>query len=167
MKLIDNCKKTQAAGIVIKKMKRMQGLDGWIWSCDVHLNRVRIGSVFDDGNGGCLSVDISATDQAKLVAALKGVDYPLGLTFVGEDFVEPDTDYGYIEWVLPTIADELESLKKLQRAAKTKTLYQLHDDKEGEHWVIKQVYSTALFAALQKKHGSNLKEVLNEAIAGL
>jgi hypothetical protein len=32
--------------------------------------------------------------------------------------------------------------------------------------VIKQVYSTALFAALQKKHGSNLKEVLNEAIAG-
>jgi hypothetical protein len=29
------------------------------------------------------------------------------------------------------------------------------------------IYSTALVAALQKKHGSNLKEVLNEAIAGL
>jgi len=167
MKLIENCKKIKAAGIVLKKMKRLQGLDGWVWSCDVHLAGVKLGGVFDDGNGGCLSVEMSATDQSKLVGALKGVDYPLGLTFEGEDFVEPATDFGYIEWVLPAIADELESLKKLQRTAKTKTLYQLHDDKEGEHWVIRQVYSAALVAALQQKHGSNLKEVLNETIAAL
>lgn len=167
MKLIENCKKAKAAGIELKKMKRMQGLDGCVWSCDVHLKGIKLGGVFDDGNGGCLSVQMTATDQAKLVKALKGVDYPLGLTFEGEDFDEPATDFAYIEWVLPSIADDLESLKKLQRAAKTKTLYQLHDDKEGEHWVIKQVYSTALVAALQKKHGSNLKAVLNEVISAL
>lgn len=167
MKLIENCKKTQAAGIILKKMKRMEGLDGWIWSCDVYLNKVKIGGIFDDGNGGCLNVDISPADQAKLVAALKGVDYPLGLTFEGTECVEPTTDYGYIEWVLPSIADEFETLKKLQRAAKTKTLYQLHDDKEDEHWVIKQVYSEGLAAALHTKHGANLKAILNEAIAAL
>ena len=84
-----------------------------------------------------------------------------GSTWSGQHGSEAGTDQ------FAAAGCQVQSLKKLQRAAKTKTLYQLNDDKEGEHWVIKQVCSTTLVAALQKKHGSNLKEGLNEAIAGL
>jgi hypothetical protein len=98
MALIENCKKVAAAGVVLKKMKKSDGLDGLSWSCDVQFKGKTVGSVGEDGNGGPVRVDIKAELLAQLVEALKAMDYPLDLD-LGEGLMldAPTTDYGYAE----------------------------------------------------------------------
>lgn len=166
MQFIESIKKVVAAGVALKKLKHMEGPDGLIWSCDVYLSGKRLGSVLDDGNGGGLLFDIKNDDLAKLATALRAVDYPLNATGELGDLT-PKTDHAYVEWVLPYIADNLESLKKTKRIAKTKTMFVLEGDVEGDYWVLKTLYTTDLAARLRETHGKALKCIVNEALVGL
>jgi len=169
MKVIENIKKANAAGVVLKKLKSMNGHDGLIWSCDVYLGGIKLGDVLDDGNGGGLIFGIKACDVAALATALKGVDFPLNLESEWGSIDAPKNDFGYVEWILPIIADNLETLKKMKRSASKNTLYVLETDKnpENEYWVVKQLYSAEFAARLRAKHGTALTSILNELIVGL
>lgn len=168
MKIIENYRKALAAGISIKGLKSSKGHDGPIWSCSVYLSGVKLGDIREDGWGGGLIIEISPSSQSELVSALKKVEYPLDeLSFKDLGEYGPTTDAGYIEWVLPKIVDELEAIKKMRRAVKTKTLYQLYSDPDAQHWTWGVLFCPEVKADLQEQYGDNLKLIINETLSSL
>jgi hypothetical protein len=168
MKVIENFKKSLAAGVVLKNMKQMEGLDGLAWSCSVYLDGKKIGTVFDGGNGGPLSVEIDAGPLSQLVKALKAVEYPLNLDLgEGLRLDEPTTDYGYVELVLPNIADEHDTVKRIKRAASQKMLITQVGDEEGTYWPLKAPYTAQNAQLVREHYGQKLVCIVNELLIGL
>lgn len=57
--------------IVPKKIQSMQGMDGYAFSADIHVDGKKVGYVHDEGCGGCLIIDIPDKVLKQIKAHLK------------------------------------------------------------------------------------------------
>lgn len=129
----------------IKKVKSFIGTEGYGYSCDLLLNGVKVGTVYDRADGGEVDFDLK------------------------DDNLELFTKYAKsknecIEVVMGALVDDFENNKKFARLCKTKTLFRIEGDVEGEYRSIKHVWDDVMKQHLNEKYGSKVIEVYNEKL---
>lgn len=110
----------------LKKLASFQTHDGLAWSCDIYENKKYIGQAMDQGNGGMVDVhieDSSAAQRLEEYAKRKGFDFESSGSFLGQ------------------CCDYLDSIKKMKRSCKTKTLIVLKDKQELDDQGVDMTYS--------------------------
>lgn len=147
----------QKSEFTLKGHKQMQGMDGYVYSGTLLHNGMIVCKYFDDGNGGGMMLNYANKEiQAKFEGFIKSLPYTPSSYF--PDGLEPSTD-GFIEDI---IVDQ-EQQKKLKRALKTKTVFRLKGDKDGDFRTVSGgAYSEASKAWLVKKFGDKLAMIYDQ-----
>lgn len=170
MEFITELKIAKAAGFEYKKYKVIGTDDGACWSAEIWLEGKKIGEVSDGGFGGPLNIDVPETDMDQLVEAFKSAGYVLDLRVPHTNYVldEPKNSHGWLELVLPEMANHYDSLKHWKTQCKRKINIQVKAGKEKENCLFySQVYTPELAEQVRKQQGDNLLLIINEEIAAL
>lgn len=129
------------------------------FAADIYIDGKKVGDCENRGQGGCTSYFIQ--DEATRKA------FEAHAVAVYERFPEYEqSEHNRIsmaaEGLLDDLAYKLLENKSWQRKCKSKTIFFLKTDEPGMYRELKRPFSAEVKAALQKHHGDNLGEIVNE-----
>lgn len=145
-------------GYTVKGIKSFVGMEGLGFNATLYKDGRKIAFCIDEGCGGDVIFQFvnrdgkdekTLRDYCDTLPRVKCKGVPEGLKM----------DMG---WFITALVDQCEKDQKFKRQCKTHTLFRLTDDKEGQYWTLKAVYSPTVREHLQKKHGDKLVEIINE-----
>lgn len=164
----------------VKGIKTFRGMEGQGFNATLCRDGRPVAFVYDDASGGEISIEwknrgdnrtidwwnykgepmqVSCCgDEAQLYEFLRGRTRPGYLDPTKPEQIDPD------EFIADLVWDAVENRRKI-RACKTKTLFRLKDDKEGECWTLNRPFTPEVKADLQKKYGDKLVSIINEEVA--
>lgn len=137
-------------GYSVKNSKTMRGHEGIAWSCTIMQGTKKIVEAYDDGWGG--PVELRYADEkakADFIAAAS-THYP-DLTF------EVDGAFA------GALADMAETVKKITRSCKTKTLIQFKGEDDVYH-SIDVPFTPSVATQVRAKYGDKLACIINEQL---
>jgi hypothetical protein len=156
----------------LKKVKAGMGQDGVSYSADLYRDGKKVAEVADYSDGGPEAIHWLDWEAGNVL--INGLDHNYVGTKEEKLFIEfvitqtymclyegekvPHTAGTYLGEMVDTHFNE----KMLKRACKTKTVYRLKDDAKGEYVTLPRPYNAEIKAALVKKYGDRLEEVINE-----
>ena len=113
-------RRAEINGFSISSLKTMQGLEGWITRCNILFKGKKIGSYFNDGNGGAYNFYPESSYSSEKIER------------VISTFPRIERDFGYdlplVDWDMGILVEEL--------VEKGKTLAQYRlAEKQGRHLV--------------------------------
>ena len=155
----------------VKNVKSFMGREGYGFECSLYRDGKKIGTVTDTANGGMTDFYLDSKEEEDRLDAYCAT-LPARVSEIPAEPPMRNQPYtGKMETItiemsrdifIAGLVDEYETNKKLKRYCKTQTLYRLHSDKDDSHWVIGIKYTEKVKQQLQDKHGSDLKEIINE-----
>lgn len=168
-------------GYSIRKFKSFTGMEGLGFNAELCHNGRPVCFVIDEANGGEFNyqwydwkaerVPLERVDyQGKKFTYKATPDEAQFLAFLAslpseknewDDKFSPVDDDSF----MAAFVDDYESEKQVKRWCKTKTVFRLKGDPDGEYHTIKQLFNQNLKDWLVKKHGDKLEEILNERFA--
>ena len=173
----------------VKNVKSFMGMDALGFNCNLYRGKKKIAFCIDDGNGGMLHIDwmhsklpkteneypnkkaydkawdewkkLKAEEEKLLLKHVKKLP-KVKSSFGGKEEMELTID---MDWFITDLVSKWEQdaeERKIQRQCKSKTLFRLKGDKEGEHWVLKNTFDDRVRKALNDKYGDKLEEIIND-----
>lgn len=137
----------------VKNVKTFTGNEGAGFECSLYKDGKRLGTVMDPATGGQSNFFISREEGKLLDAYCETL--PRIPWEINSEGCKVDKDF----FVGNLVASFLEE-KNLKQKCKRKTIFTLKDS--DKYWSIKLVFSQQGKKHLMKKHGDNLKEIINE-----
>jgi len=129
----------------VKGYKQMMGTDGYMFKCSLYVGDKRTARISNGGYGGCN--DVTVIDKTLYSEFDKFVS-SLGVYQPDSEFSKK---YGAIDYndelFLEDLINEFEAEKQYKRWCKSKTVFSLPGDKEGEFRTFNSKYSPEM-----KKH---------------
>lgn len=146
----------------IKGYKEFRGTDGYAFTCGLYFKGKRIAVVSDGGYGG--EHDYAVLDKEKFAEFEKFVKDLGHVEPITEMDINFRKEYGPMEYNNDIFIDELTSdflvMKQEKGWCRTKTVFSLPDDKEGEFRTYGEKYSPKMKAYVLKQHPTAI--ILNE-----
>lgn len=147
----------------VKNVKGFTGMEGYGYECTLYKDGAKIGTVTDPAEGGephfflnkgekelldqfCKTLPKEACDFEELKKK-----YPDGMEVDASQYIA-------------RLVDGYENSKQLKKWCKTKTLFTLDGDKEGEYRVVKSPYSPSVKQFLEKKYPNKGLKIINETL---
>ena len=147
-------------GYSVRNVKTFRGMEGEGFNATLYREGRRIAFVIDDASGGDIQIQWANrrtrdVEEKRLLEFLKTL--PKDRWEDQEYDVTPDV-------FMATLVDQSQIEKRLKRLFEKKTLFRLREDStEDDNWrVIERPFSPAIKAALVKKYGGRLGQILNE-----
>ena len=123
------------------------------FTADIAVDGKTIGSVKNDGRGGCNFYHWNDhAVGAKIEAHAKSVD-------------ASGYNFEHLDRLLDGMISKAQEEKQFKRWCKTRVVFRLKGDKDGEWRNIKLLYNKAIHRPQLEKRYPNLEEVLNERFA--
>jgi len=147
----------------IGQVKTFRGMEGMGFNLNLYRDGKKVCFVFDDACGGPYSYEWvdwkEKTEEGIFIDLMKSLPArSLGLGNGEPITVDMDGDIFVNEMFESFMQD-----KDMKKKCKTKILFILKDNKEGEYYEIKNaIYDTKTKEFLIKKYGDDLKEIINE-----
>lgn len=137
----------------VKNVKTFTGSEGAGFECSIYNKGKKIGTAMDPATGGPVNFFINRDEEDLLDTYCKTLPrIPWEIDSKG---CKIDKDIFVWELVESFLTE-----KKLKQKCKKKTIFTLKDS--TSYWSIKCVFSQEVKKHLMKKHGDNLKEIVNE-----
>ena len=142
----------------VKGIKSFRGNEGYGFNATLYRKGKKIAFVMDSAQGGQHDwewVDRKLRfEETKLICLVKNIP-------------ECETEFDFtmgvdIDMFISMLVGEKEEYDSFKRKCKTKTLYTLKSDQPNQYWIMNHIYDERVKAHLQKKHGSELVEIINE-----
>jgi hypothetical protein len=137
-------------GYSVNGLKTMNGHDGVAWSCTIYQGSKKIVEAYDDGWGGPVSMRYTDEKAKADFMTAAAIHYP-DLTF------EVDGAFA------AALADMAETVKKMTRSCKTKTLIQFKGEDDVYH-SIDVPFTPSVAAQVRAKYGDKLACIINEQL---
>lgn len=156
--------------ITLKSLKTCEGNEGMAFSATVYVDGKKAAFARDDGNGGMMFIDWTPTRK-------KGGtiwESPLKDRLEAWCAEQPPVDYGDfscpvdIEMLINREIDRMMEEKQLRRWCRTKVLFRVEGDADGEYRTLKVKFKgneDRVRAQLTRKYGDKLLEIVNERFA--
>lgn len=123
------------------------------FSADIKLDGRKVGDASNRGHGGPTDVHWDDVEAGKQIATYAATKYP------DSKFVSA------VESLIDDMVFDAQEEKQYRRWCKTKTVFRLKGDKEGEWRTFNVVYNKTVHRPQLEKRYPNLEEVLNERFA--
>lgn len=162
MELFTNIKRSKNAGVELKDYGIAKGMDGQIWSADLHFNGKKVGQLVDEGLDS-VATDIPGEVVSAIVASLKATEYVLDADMIGNTPVQTN-EFAYFECATSCMAIEVAELDALKKATK-KTTHFVRTD--GKTYVMKFPFDAETAELIRKTEGDRLVCIINEELAAL
>jgi len=145
----------------VRNVKTFRGMEGEGFNATLYRDGHRIAFVIDDATGGDMHIQWTearsrGAEEKRLLEFLK--------TLPKERW--EDTEYDVTPDIfLDALVDQAQAEKRLKRLFEKETLFRLKSDPtDDDKWrVINVCFSAGVKAALVKRYGDRLGEILNEA----
>lgn len=142
----------------LKNMQSMNGVEGLAWSATIYKGKVKVADAHDDGWGGGVRMTYASKElQAEFIEFAKSQNQDYLRDYPGLEAEVDGVQAGMM-------ADTHDSIKKIERQCKTKTLFRLKNDDPDTYWTMKNPFDSRVAAHLRAKHGANLDCILNEEL---
>ena len=122
------------------------------FTADVAVDGKTIGSVKNDGRGGCNCYYWTDRVAGEALEAYAKT-------------VETEFKFEQLDQLLDKIITKTQEEKQYRRWCKTQIVFRLTGDKSGEWRTLKAIYNKAVHRPQLEKRYPNLEEVLNERVA--
>lgn len=136
----------------IKNLKSFEGRQGYGYSCTIYKDGKKIGTTYNEANGGCSRYDLQPGEKEELLAFAQEQQ--------GEDYCEAHDIF------IMELIDDLEMTKKAKRS-KTKTFAKIKINGEVDLYTFKAAYSVKVEETLKQKYGKDLIKVYEGICLGL
>jgi len=150
----------KAPVLTIKKLKSCKGTEGDAFSCNLYVDGKKAASVTQGGHGG--GNDYHWNDEAteKRVYDWVGTLPPETVDFDNVHMVVMKSN---LDVVIAKIIDAVEFKKKLKALCRKNIVFSLKgDDGKEQYMTINRKYDPGLKAAMIRKYGDSLGEIVNE-----
>jgi len=171
-----------AGGYSVRKVKSFRGNEGLGFNAELCRDGKPVAYVMDDAGGGMYRwewYDREAPRTKVSVGGLCGGEHERNATpeearllahvrTLPKEESEWDKGMSYPvndEIFVGGLVDDYENDRRLRRVCKTKVLFRLEGDKEGEYRTVKAAYDERTKAWMKATYGDAVVEVLNEKYA--
>ena len=149
-------KKMQKGPYSVKGLKSWQAREGIGYQYSLCENGKKVAFVHDEGRGGEIEIDFKDPAARERFDAFLAT-LPLEKnSFTGE--MDPVRDWGFVA----ELADTHEQDQRFKRQCRTKTLIVLKSNEPDQYTIYKRSFDAEFKALLEKKHGEDLVEIINE-----
>lgn len=150
----------------LKGIKTFNGMEGGGYEANLYLGKKKVGTCFNDGNGGCDYFHFNKKEyEAPFVAFCKEwyqtsqakAEFEKLTAQYGTDADNYSQSYAMESWVSEFLASREEE-KNLKRWSKTKTLFRLKGDPVGE-WRTYNTVDPRVIPHIREKHGDQIERI--------
>ena len=148
-----------AVKYTIANLKTWQGNEGEAFQCSLIKDGKKIGTVTDDGWGGCYQYRMSQVEEEAFSAFAKSQpSIPLfgDMAEFAGDSIEMDSDI-----LMDELVSQYQQDKQFKRLCKTKTVF-FKDGNEDVYYTVGVTFSPSVKEALIKKHPDSTLDFVNE-----
>ena len=163
--MLESLRAAKKGGVTLKGLKSYETSRGIAWNASVYLAGRKVGAIEDRGDGGMMEFEIADADLETATRALK--DNGLTLTLNGQAYGDDYSSKDWLETALSAVADDMDTLKRLRRQLKGKTLFRTTDCPAGEYRVIQKPFDETIREVVIARYGDKLLGFLHEEIADL
>ena len=129
----------------LKSLKTFEGRRGYGFNATLYKDGKKIGTCMDAGDAGPIRYDLDEGEVKELF-----------------EYAQKTRNSDYIEehdMLINDLIDEMETLKKMKRAKKTKTFFKLKEKGSEVVYSVRYPFSEALERSLTKEYGKNLVHI--------
>jgi len=163
----------------VKGVKTFRGHEGLGYNATLYRGNKKVAFVYDDASGGELAIEWQDYKEPKVsingkspykdeARTYKGTPEEKILQELVNELPPEKTDFGQVTVDIAIFVDGLvsnyEETKQLKKWCKTKTLFRLKGDKEGEWRTIKNQFCDRVKNYITKTYGNELLEIANERV---
>lgn len=157
----------------VKGVKTFRGMDTHGYNATLYRGKKKVAFLIEEGNGGELNINWADWQQPRVPISTFGHD---GTEYKWNGTPEEELLYAHVrarskddhridksevDMFLAGLVDDFENDKRFKKMCKTKTLFRVKGDPEGEWRVISHPFGEKVREFLEKTHGDKLEEVMN------